>query len=187
MIKGDWVIKNEKQVYENNWIAIEHSEVITPGGSDGVYGVVRFKNLAVGILPIDDDGFTWLVGQYRFPLEEYSWEIPEGGAPFDEDPTLGARRELLEEVGVICETLEPLLELRTSNSVTDEKAIVYLAEGLSFEHRHPEDTENLEVQKIHFSELFEKTMAGEILDAISVAAILKLAHLRPSLCERPKN
>lgn len=184
--KGDWIIKNEKRAYENAWIDISHKEVITPGGSDGIYGIVHFKNLAVGILPIDDDGYTWLVGQYRLPLEEYSWEIPEGGAPLGEDPQLAARRELLEEVGLECSQLTPLMELRTSNSVTDEKAFVYVAQGLTFREQAPEDTENLAIAKMHFSALFEKAMAGELMDAISVAAVLKLAHLQPHLLLKPK-
>ncbi len=179
--KGDWIIKDSKVSYENPWIKISHHEVVTPGGSDGIYGEVHFKNLAIGILPIDKDGFTWRVGQFRFPLNSYSWEIPEGGGPHGIDPLESAKRELLEEVGYSANTWTPLLEMHLSNSVSDEKAIVYVAEDLTEGISQPEDTENLTVEKIHFSELYQQVMDGIITDSISVAAVLKLSILRPRL------
>ena len=155
--------------------------VLTPGGSTGIYGEVHFKNLAIGILPIDENGFTWRVGQFRFPLNSYSWEIPEGGGSLGIDPLESAKRELLEEVGYTAKTWTPLLELHLSNSVSDEKAIVFLAEDLTEGISQPEDTENLTVEKIHFSELYQQVMDGIITDSISVATVLKLSILRPRL------
>ncbi|CAI8179753.1 MAG: ADP-ribose pyrophosphatase [Flavobacteriaceae bacterium] len=179
--KGDWIIKGSKVTYENPWIKIKHHDVLTPGGTAGIYGEVHFKNLAIGILPIDRNGFTWRVGQFRFPLNAYSWEIPEGGGPHDIDPLESAKRELVEEVGYTAQTWTPLLEMHLSNSVSDEKAIVFLAEDLTEGVSQPEDTENLTVEKIHFSELYQQVMDGIITDSISVAAVLKLSILRPKL------
>lgn len=179
--KGDWIIKGSKVTYENPWIKIKHHDVLTPGGTAGIYGEVHFKNLAIGILPIDRNGFTWRVGQFRFPLNAYSWEIPEGGGPHDIDPLESAKRELVEEVGYTAQTWTTLLEMHLSNSVSDEKAIVFLAEDLTEGVNQPEDTENLTVEKIHFSELYQQVMDGIITDSISVAAVLKLSILRPKL------
>ena len=181
MIRGDWKITESELVYDNPWISVNHHKVITPGGSNGIYGEVQFKNLAIGIIPIDTEGNTWRVGQFRFPLERYSWEIPEGGGPLDVDPLESAKRELQEEVGLIADHWEQLLELDLSNSVTNEQSIVYLAEGLTPVSTNHEDTENLTIEKLPFSELYQQVLDGTIRDSISVAAILKLAHVRPEL------
>lgn len=181
--RGDWKIKASNEVYSNPWIKIVHHEVITPGDTDGIYGEVQFKNIAIGIIPIDDKGFTWRVGQYRFPLEAYSWEIPEGGGPVDIDPIESAKRELREEVGYEAGRWLNFLEMDLSNSVSNERAIVYLAEDLEFVGTEHEDTENLKIERIHFKDLHAQVMAGEIRDSISVAAVLKLALLRPELLE----
>ena len=179
--KGDWIIKGSKVTYENPWIKVHHHDVVTPGGSAGIYGEVQLKNIAIGILPIDKEGYTWRVGQFRFPLNTYSWEIPEGGGPHGIDPLKSAKRELLEEVGYTAKNWTPLLEMYLSNSVSNEKAIVFIAEDLTEGKSQPEDTENLTVEKIHFSELYQQVMDGIITDAISVAAVLKLSILRPRL------
>ena len=121
------------------------------------------------------------MGQFRFPLNTYSWEIPEGGGPHGTDPLKSAKRELLEEVGYTAKNWTPLLEMYLSNSVSNEKAIVFIAEDLTEGKSQPEDTENLTVEKIHFSELYQQVMDGIITDAISVAAVLKLSILRPRL------
>ena len=181
MIRGDWKITESELVYDNPWISVNHHKVITPGGSNGIYGEVQFKNLAIGIIPIDNEGNTWRVGQFRFPLERYGWEIPEGGGPLDVDPLESAKRELQEEVGLIAEHWEQLLELDLSNSVTNEQSIVYVAEGLTPVSTNHEDTENLTIEKLPFYELYQQVLDGTIRDSISVAAILKLAHVRPEL------
>ena len=181
MIRGDWKITESELVYDNPWISVNHHKVITPGGSNGIYGEVTFKNIAIGIIPLDNEGNTWRVGQFRFPLERYSWEIPEGGGPLDVDPLESAKRELQEEVGLIADHWEQLLELDLSNSVTNEQSIVYVAEGLTPVSTNHEDTENLTIEKLPFSELYQQVLDGTIRDSISVAAILKLAHVRPEL------
>ncbi len=168
-----WTIKNLKTVYENPWIQVDHHEVLNPAGGAGIYGVVRFKNLAIGILPIDREGNTWIVGQYRFPLGEYSWEIPEGGGALQQDPVDSAKRELLEECGIRAERWTLIQTMSLSNSVSDERALIYLAEDLSFTDSEPEDTEQLTVRKLSFDELYQMVLSGEVHDSLTVAAVLR--------------
>ncbi len=175
--KNPWKIIGEKSIYDNPWIGLKEYDVINPAGGRGIYGKVFFKNLAIGILPIDNEGNIWLVGQYRFPIDKYSWEIPEGGGGLAVDPLLSAQRELLEETGLRAERWDKLLEMHLSNSVSDETAIIYLARGLSQHTPEPEETEALIIKKTSFSEVVDMVMSGEITDAISVAAILKLNYL----------
>src|SRR5579871_191774 len=99
--KNPWQIISEKNIYDNPWINITEFDVINPGGGNGIYGKVHFKNLAIGILPLDENMNTYLVGQYRFPLDQYSWEIPEGGGMIGIDPLISAQRELIEETGLV--------------------------------------------------------------------------------------
>lgn len=171
--KNPWITQKSTTTYDNPWIQVIHNEVITPAGSNGIYGVVHFKNYAVGILPLDKEGNTYLVGQHRFPLNEYSWEIPEGGCPEGTDLLDTAKRELKEEVGLEAQTWTPLLDMHLSNCVSDEVAKIYLAQDLTEGESNPEDTEELVVKKLPFSEVVEMVMSGEITDSISVATILK--------------
>ena len=173
-MKNPWKIKSSKQVYSNPWITIREDEVLDPSGKDGIYGVVSFKNIAVGVVPIDEDGFTYLVGQYRYPLNRYSWEIPEGGCPNGEDPLSAGERELKEETGIEASQWEELLQIHTSNSVCDEFGYVYIAKGLSFSKANPESCEELQVKKIKVVDAVKMVMNNEITDSISVAALLKL-------------
>ncbi len=172
-MKNPWKTLSNKQVYDNPWITVSHRDVITPGDTKGIYGLVHFKNIAVGILPLDKDGNTWIVGQYRYTLEEYSWEIPEGGCEIGENPLDAAKRELKEETGIIAQKWTKILDLNTSNSVTDEIGVAYIAERLEFGEAEPEDSEDLIVRKLPFKELVEMTMRGEIKDALSICTILK--------------
>lgn len=169
-----WNTKTSKLVYQNNWIEVQHHEVVTPTGTDGIYGVVHFKNLAIGIIPLDENNNTWIVGQYRYPLKKYSWEIPEGGGKLGIDPLLSAQRELLEECGIIAKDWQKILEMDLSNSATDEHAILYVARNLSFTQAEPEETEELRLKKTPFDSLFQMVMNGEIEDAMTIAAVMKL-------------
>jgi len=174
MEKKDWQTLTNTTVYENPWLQIQHHEVINPSGNEGIYGVVHFKNLAIGIIPLDENGNTWIVGQYRYPLKEYSWELPEGGGDMKDAPVESAKRELKEEVGITADKWIELMEIHTSNSVTDEHAIVFIAQDLTFGETEHEDTEDITIRQLHFSELVEMVMNGEITDSITIAAVLKL-------------
>lgn len=179
--ENPWVTHSTEVGYENPWIRVDHSEVTTPTGTPGIYGVVRFKNLAVGVIPIDDEDHTWLVGQYRYTLGEYSWEIPEGGCPQGEDPAETARRELLEETGLRAETIEPLLSgIRLSNSVSDETAYAFVATGLTAGDAEPDETEDLQVRRVPVDEVIEMVTDGRINDSLTVLAVQRLALLRQS-------
>lgn len=172
-----WTIKGEKHIYENAWISLTEYDVLNPSGGKGIYGKVHFKNTAVGIVPIDADGYTTLVGQYRFTLNAYSWEIPEGGSAPGDDPLDGAKRELKEETGLVAKNWQEVLRMHLSNSVTDEMAIIYLATDLEQASAEPEETEQLVLKRVHFSEAVQMVDRGEITDSMSVAAILKVEKL----------
>lgn len=172
-MKNPWTTLTAKPQYENPWIRVIEHDVLNPKGDPGIYGVVRFKNLAIGVLPIDDDGCTVLVGQYRYPLDVYSWEIPEGGGARDVDPLDSARRELVEETGLSAAKWHRFLEMHLSNSVSDEHAICYLAWDLTQGAAEPEDTEQLALRRVPFAEAVRMAMDGEITDAMAVASLLK--------------
>ena len=171
--KNPWETISGKLVYDNPWINLTEYEVITPAGTPGIYGKVHFKNIAIGVIVIDENGDTYLVGQYRFPLNEYSWEIPEGGCPEGTDYLTAAKRELKEETGFEAKNWTEILRMHVSNSVSDEYAVVYVAQNLIAGEAEPEETEKLAVQKMPFIQAFNWVMEGKITDSISVAAILK--------------
>ncbi|MES2627560.1 MAG: NUDIX hydrolase [Bacteroidota bacterium] len=170
---GPWKKLNDKVVYENPWIRVHHQEVLNPNGNPGIYGKIHFRNLAIGVIPLDEEYNTWIVGQFRYPLNSYSWEIPEGGGAHDTPPLDSAKRELLEECGLKAAQWTEILQMHLSNSVSDELAIIYVATGLSQFESEPEDTEQLVIRKLPFAELYEMVMNGEITDSMSVAGVLK--------------
>lgn len=174
---NSWTTLSSEKIYESPWISVHKHQTINPAGNPAVYSVVNFKNKAIGILPLSDDGYTWLVGQWRYPLNAYSWEIPEGGGPLGEDPLDTAKRELKEETGIVADHFEELMQLHLSNSATDEHAFVFLARGLHFEEAEPEETEDLQVKKVHINDAFQMVLNGEITDGISVAALFKVKYL----------
>lgn len=172
--ENPWQTLSSEEKYDNNWIKVTEHQVINPSGGKGIYGEVHFKNIAIGILPLDDERNTWLVGQYRFPLKAYSWEIPEGGGPVGTAPELSAKRELMEETGLICGKLTEIQRMHLSNSVSDELSIIYLAQELTQGEAEPEETEDLQLIKVSFAEAYQMVMDGKITDSMSVAAILKV-------------
>ena len=171
-----WSTISVESVYTNNWIELEHHEVITPAKTEGIYGKVKLKNLAIGIIPLDDLMNTWLVGQYRYTLGEYSWEIPMGGGPLDIDPLESAKRELKEETGIQASKWDFLMKIHTSNCITDEVGLVYVASGLSFGSTNFDETEDLRIMKLPFAKALKKVEKGEITDSISVGGLLNLAR-----------
>lgn len=173
--KSGWQQQTTELVYENPWIKVTHDTVITPGNTQGIYGVVHFKNHAIGILPIDDEGNTWLVRQSRYVMGNSSWEIPEGGCPVGEPKLAAAQRELREETGLKASLWDKWLSMDLSNSVTNEQATVYLARGLVEGQSEPEETEDIEVLKLPVTQAITMVLTGQITDAISVAALLKYA------------
>lgn len=172
---GGWQRLSSRVTYENPWIRVSHEQVKRPNGTDGIYGVVHFKGTAVGVVPVDEEGNTWLVRQSRYTLNEFTWEIPEGGAQ-EGEPTLEcAKRELAEEAGLIATEWEELSRVHTSNSVTDEAGVLYLARGLSPCAQNLDPTEDIEVRKLPLKEAIQMVLRGEITDALSVVALLRLA------------
>lgn len=171
--KNPWQTLSSEKKYDNNWISLTEHQVVNPSGGNGIYGVVHFKNIAIGILPIDEHQNTWLVGQFRYATNNYSWEIPEGGGPFNEQPVESAKRELLEETGLSAKNYQEILRMHLSNSVSDELCIVYLATDLIEGIAMPEETEQLRIKKLPFEEAYQMVLNGEITDSVSVAAILK--------------
>lgn len=181
---GPWRVTAEREVYDNPWINLTDHKVIHPDGTPGQYGVVRFKNIAVGVLPIDDKGMVTLVGQHRFPLDRYSWELPEGGGKRDIDPLASAKRELEEETGFRAANWAKLCEFDISNSVTDERAVCFLAWGLAPGDASPEPSEALTIKEVSFKELLEMVMSGEITDSLTIVMTLT-AHAKALRGELP--
>jgi len=176
--KNPWQTIETREIYSNPWIRVTESDVLNPSGNPGIYGVVHFKNVAVGIVPIDAEGYTWLVGQYRYTLDRYTWEIPEGGSPKGESPLETAKRELIEETGIVATDWEVLIDdFMLSNSVSDEIGFTFVARGLSLHEAQPEDTEEITLRHLPLAEAIDMAMRGEIQDCLSVASLLKLRCL----------
>lgn len=173
-----WKTLSELVVYDNPWIRVHEDKVIRPDGAPGIYGVVEYKNKAIGILPIDENQDIYLVGQYRYPLGIYSWEIPEGGCPLGEEPLAAAKRELKEETGLTADNWQLLGTAHLSNSVSDEEAFWFLATGLSPGQAQPDGTEQLAHRRVPFAEALRMVADGEITDALSVLAINSYAVMK---------
>jgi ADP-ribose pyrophosphatase len=177
MEKNPWITLDSEMVYESQWIKVTKSNVINPAGNPAIYSWVHFKNLAIGIVPMDTEKNIWLVGQFRYPINEYSWEIPEGGGLLDINPVNSAERELLEETGIKAKCFNEFLRMRLSNSATDELSITYLATDLQFQEASPEESEVLQIKKINLDAAYLMMNEGKITDSITVASILKLKLL----------
>ena len=168
-----WKRLSRRKLFENAWFAVYEDHVVNPGGGENQYGHVHFKNVAVAILPLAANGDTWLVGQDRYTLSEYSWELPMGGAPRGEEALAAAKRELQEETGLSARDWEPYLKLHTSNSITDELALVFVARGLDEGEPDFEETENIRIRRLPLAEAIALADSGGITDAISVATLFR--------------
>jgi 8-oxo-dGTP pyrophosphatase MutT (NUDIX family) len=173
-----WITQSSRKIYENSWISLREDQVLRPDGLEGIYGVVHFKNRAVGVLPVDDQGRVWLVGQHRYPLDAYSWEIPEGGCPESETPEVTALRELREETGLVAGRIELVATSHLSNSVSDEIGYVFRATDLIEGPNDPEGCERIEVRRVEWEEAWQMLRRGEITDSLSVIALLHEAVRR---------
>ncbi len=173
--QNPWKTLDSNIVYENPWISVRHEHVVRPDGQSGIYGVVSMRNRAVGVVPLHDDGTVTLVGQWRYTMNEYSWEIPEGGCPFDESPLVAARRELREETGLVAAIIEPLGgEIHLSNSISDERGSLFVAMGLTQEEANPEGTEKIDTLRLPLEEAVAMALDGRINDGLSVTALMLL-------------
>lgn len=172
-----WAIRSARTVYDNPWISVREYQVTAPTGHPALYGLVSFKNYALAILPLHEDGTVTLVGQHRFPLADHVWEIPEGGGPLGEDPLEGARRELREETGLVAADWLPVLRFQLSNSITDEQGFGYVATGLTQEESDPDETEALQIARVPFREALDLAVSGAITDSMTVAMLLRAYHM----------
>jgi 8-oxo-dGTP pyrophosphatase MutT (NUDIX family) len=178
-IKNPWKTLSGEVKYDNKWITVTEYQVINPAGGKGIYGKVHFKNKAIGIIPVDHELNTWLVGQYRYTVDEWSWEIPEGGGPPGEAAVESAKRELQEETGLIAKNITPIIRLHTSNSVTDEEGFVFIAEDLEQGESSLEETEaDLKVWKLPVKDALQMVIEGKITDSMSVMGLLMVARLK---------
>jgi 8-oxo-dGDP phosphatase len=173
---GPWERRSRRTVYENDWIEVWHDEVSRPDGSDGIYGVVHPRFRAAGVVAVDETDRVVLVGQHRYTLDRYSWEIPEGGVPLDMDVLTGAKRELAEETGIRASTWRELLRHSLTNSISDEEGVIYLATGLVPGKPEPDATEDITVRLVPFDEALAMVDRGEIHDAMSQLGLLAAAR-----------
>ncbi len=176
-VRPQWQSVTSETVFQNPWIRIESHDVIAPTGHPAHYGLVKFANRAIAVLPLHDDGTVSLVGQARFAVDAYSWELPEGGGPFDEDPRTAAFRELKEETGLEAAHLHEILSFDMSNSVTNEVAVCFLATGLSQSDRAPDETEAFEYARVPFKILLDAVIKGQVRDGLTVVSVLRLHHM----------
>ena len=172
-----WSVTSQTAVYDNPWISLTEYQTIAPTGRPALYGKVAFKNRAIGVVPLHADGTVTLVGQNRFPHANYSWEIPEGGAPLDEDPLDGAKRELAEEVGLEAGDWRAILTMELSNSITDEICHGFLALDLTPTATAPDETEDLAIARVPFSQALDAAVSGQMPDSLTVALLLRVHHM----------
>ena len=183
---GPWTRHARRVAYENPWIVVWHDDVTRPDGGPGIYGVVHFRNAASGVVVLDDSDRLLLVGQHRYTLDAYSWEIPEGGVAPNEDPLDGIRRELQEETGVSAREWRQIATYALSNSITDELGLLWLATGLSEGEAEPDPTEDLAVRWVPFDEALAMTVDGRITDALSIMGIQRVALIRLGAAADPE-
>jgi 8-oxo-dGTP pyrophosphatase MutT (NUDIX family) len=177
---GPWTRRSRRVAYDNPWITVWHDEVARPDGSPGVYGVVHFANRAVGAVILDDDDRVLLVGQHRYTLDRYSWEIPEGGVPEGEAPLDGARREVREETGVEADGWREIVRFDLSNSISDETGVIFAAHVTGHGVASPEPSEEIAIRWVAFDEALAMTIDGRISDAMSILGLQRLALDRAS-------
>jgi 8-oxo-dGTP pyrophosphatase MutT (NUDIX family) len=171
--KNPWKKIDSRVVYKNDWITVREDNVIRPDGGKGIYGVVETR-IATGVVAVTESNEIYLVGQFRYPMNEYTWEIIEGGAEIGESPLVAAKRELEEEAGLIASSWEELGgEIHLSNCHSSEVGKLYLAKGLVETEKNPDNTEVLQIRKIPFTSCLGMLDRGEIKDGLSLIGILR--------------
>jgi 8-oxo-dGTP pyrophosphatase MutT (NUDIX family) len=176
-VKSPWKTLSSALKYDNPWIRVDEHRVINPSGGEGIYGTVSFKNRAVAIVALFENGDTLLVGQFRYPLQEYHWELPMGGAPEGESILGCAQRELKEETGYSASDWQQVLALHLSNSITQEQGVTFIAKNLVEGKMALEETEDITLKRVPFDRVFQQVMSGEITDAMTVASVMKVRLL----------
>ena len=175
--RGPWTVLDRRAIYRNDWIELDEHRVINPAGGRGVYGVIHYRSLAIGIIPVDGEGNTWLVGQHRYPLDRFSWEIPAGGGALDVPPIESAQRELIEETGLRAARWDCIQHMELSNSVSDEVGMIWVARDLTLGESEPTAEEQITAARVPLAEAFERVHAGELVDSLTIAGLLKLENL----------
>lgn len=168
--ESPWRTLASQSIYDNPWIGLTEYQVTKPSGDPGIYGVVHFKTMACAVLPLFEDGTTVLVGQYRYSIRRFSWEVPEGGVD-PADPLAGAKRELAEETGYTATAWHELSQFSLSNSVTDEVGRIYIAWDLAAGTADPDDTEVLTLRRLPLRDVLAMARVGEIHDALSLVTL----------------
>ncbi len=189
-----YAVLERKALYDSPWLRLREDRFRHRRGRAGHYAVCGFKRSACGVLALDAEDRVILVGQWRYPLEQYSWEIPEGGGEEHESPFAAIRRELAEEADLEADSWEPLAHFHPSNSSTDEEAFLFLATDLHSAGgiHHAEEDEELAIHRETFQQCLQRVLSGEISDGLSVVALLTLnarrsgvtAIMDPMLAER---
>jgi 8-oxo-dGTP pyrophosphatase MutT (NUDIX family) len=172
---GPWIRRSRRVAYDNPWVRIWHDDVDRPDGSPGIYGVVHFANLAVGAVVFDDEDRIVLVGQHRYTLDAWSWELPEGGVPEGESALDGARREVREETGVEADDWREIVRFHLSNSISDEAGVLFAARATSHGVASPEPSEELAIRWVAFDEALAMTADGRITDAMTIMGLQRIA------------
>ncbi len=174
--KSPWITLSSRIVASNPWFRLRKDQVVRPDGRRGEYNTVLAPT-AVGVVPCFDDGSILLVGQYRYSIGRFSWEIPEGGGKPGERPVQTARRELLEETGYTARTVRSLGIFHTSNCFTDETAYLYYARHLRAGESRPDGTEQISTRRVAFADAYRMAIDGRITDSITIVALFRMREM----------
>jgi 8-oxo-dGTP pyrophosphatase MutT (NUDIX family) len=176
--KNPWRTRSSRIAYQNPWIRVREDQVVRPDGGDGIYGVVEIRP-SVGVIAFNEREEVVLVGQWRYPHDRYSWEIPRGGSHEGEADMLEvAKRELAEEAGVTAQTWEYIGAVDCCNGVVNDVQSLYVAGNLTLVETNPDPEEEIAVVWKPFREAVAMCIDGRITEVSSIAGILMVDRLR---------